>query len=411
MKGISLSNIPSRIAALLAGFGIAGGLFSAGQAEAGFRKVPESYQEVKAQIVQSGPTLLFSDSPEMVCENGILYRDVIQGEGRVFFHHTNEMENTRKLSVLMRPVERIATVTWGCRGIGDPDKLYYISARKGQTRYFTEYKELEKKARKEALKETRKKKAKVNPKKKPLTDYSFYGKVADLPTSTLARGEFFEVLSQERNMSHAGVRLKPKQLLTGLFDFYASQPVEIIVMMSDTAEDIEHFSKTAKQLPMDEHPLRGTYEKSDLTYIIKEPVQMKWYQQKALCMASSDDGTFLRGVDKMTGKETENHGNYGVVYHVQFSAAGEHPVNLGINPWGGEFCGAGLLLYGGKAELTRIPHNDEFFGRGDEIDDIFEIDPDHKKVEAEFVWSPPGASNLPVRVFWSINRLKNSKKY
>ena len=32
-----------------------------------------------------GPKLLFSDSPEMVYETGILYRDTLQGEGRLFF--------------------------------------------------------------------------------------------------------------------------------------------------------------------------------------------------------------------------------------------------------------------------------------------------------------------------------------
>ena len=67
----------------------------------------------------------------MVYENGILYRDIVEGEGRVFFHHVNGTKNTRKLAILMRPAHKLATVTWGCRGIGDPDREYYISARKG----------------------------------------------------------------------------------------------------------------------------------------------------------------------------------------------------------------------------------------------------------------------------------------
>ena len=405
MKGLSLFRLPSRIAAILAAVGLLGGVFSHGRAEAGYRNVSEYYQDVDVQVLQSGPTLLFSDSPEVVRENGILYRDIVEGEGRVFFHHVNGTKKTRKLAVLIRPAHKLTTLTWGCRGVGDPDKGYYISARKGQTKYFADYKELWKKARKNELKEKRDKRKSKGRGSNVLPDYSFYRRIPDLPLTMLAPGEYMEVLSGECNMNRAGIRLKPEQLMTGMFDFYASQPVEVVIMMCNPEDDIEKLSKEASILPMDEHPLRGTYEKADLTYIVKVPIQMKWFLNKALCMASSDDGTFLKGIDKTTGKETENHGNYGVVYHVKFSVAGEYPVKLGINPWGGEFYGAGMLISEGKAEITDIPCINKFFGKGYEINDIFEISPHHKKVDAEFIWSPPGASNLPIRAFWTVNKL------
>ena len=243
MSWLSLFRLSSRIAAMLAGVGVLGGFFSPGSAEAGYRKVPEKYQEVDVQVLQSGPTLLFSDSPEMVCENGILYKDIVEGEGRVFFHHVNGTKNTRKLAVLMRPVNKRATVTWGCRGIGDPDKLYYISARKGQARYFTDYKEFWKKARKNELKEKPDQRKNAGVQNSGLPVYSFYQRVSDLPLTTLAKGEYLEVLSQSRNMKHAGARLKPEQLLTGMFDFHASQPVEIVIMMCSPEEDVERFSQ------------------------------------------------------------------------------------------------------------------------------------------------------------------------
>ena len=410
MSWLSLFRLSSRIAAMLVGVGVLGGFFSPGSAEAGYRKVPEKYQEVDVQVLQSGPTLLFSDSPEMVCENGILYKDIVEGEGRVFFHHVNGTKNTRKLAVLMRPVNKRATVTWGCRGIGDPDKLYYISARKGQARYFTDYKEFWKKARKNELKEKPDQRKNAGVQNSGLPVYSFYQKVSDLPLTTLAKGEYLEVLSQSRNMKHAGARLKPEQLLTGMFDFHASQPVEIVIMMCNPEEDVERFSQEGAVLPMDEHPLRGTYRNADLTYIVKKPVQMKWYQARALCMAGSDDPYFLKGTDSVTGTQTVNHGNYGVVYHLIYSMAGENPIQLGINPWGGEFYGAGLMLSEDKAEIINIPGKKLFFGKGDEVDTVFTHSPNHKRKDAEFLWSPPGASNLPVRAFWTVNRLENSKK-
>ena len=402
--------LPSRIVAVLAGVGVLGGFFSSGSAEAGYRKVPENYQDVDVQVLQSGPTLLFSDSPEMVYENGILYKDIVEGKGRVFFHHVNGMKNTRKLAVLMRPVNKRATITWGCRGIGDPDKMYYVSARKGQARYFNEYKELWKKARKNELKEKRDKRANNGKISSELPDYSFYRKVSDLPLTTLVKGEYVEVLSQERNMKHAGARLRPEQLLTGMFDFCASHPVEIVIMMCNAEDDIEKFSRKAPVLPMDEHPLRGTYQHADLTYVVKKPIQMKWFQSKALCMADSEDRYFLVGTDRMSGRQTQNHGNYGVVYHLIYSVAGEHPIQLGINPWGGEFYGTGMMLSEDNATVVNIPGKNFFFGKGDEVDDVFVHSPNHKRKDAEFIWSPPGASNLPIRAFWTVNRLENSKK-
>ena len=410
MNWLSFVRVPSRIAAVLAGIGVLGGVFSPGSAAAGYRKAPDNYQDVDVKILQSGPTLVFSDSPEIVHENGILYKDIVEGEGRVFFHHVNGTRHTKKLAVLMRPAGQRATVTWGCRGIGDPDKWYYLSARKGQTRYFNDYKNLWKKARRNEQKETGDKGVKFGKGKKGLPDYSFYRVLSDLPLTTLANGEYVEVLSQERNMNQAGAQLKPEQLLTGMFDFHASHPVEIVIMMCDPRENVERFSREAAVLPMDEHPLRGTYQHADLTYVVKKPVRMKPFQAKALCMADSEDRYFLKGTDRLTGKRTEDHGNYGVVYHVRYSVAGEYPIQLGINPWGGEFYGAGMMISDDKAQVITIPGKNVFFGKGDEVDDVFLHSPDRKRKDVEFIWSPPGASNLPIRAFWTVDGLENSKK-
>ena len=73
MNWLSFFKLPSRIAAVLAGVGMLGGVFSPASAEAGYRKAPEKYQDVDVRVLQNGPTLLFSDSPEMVYEDGILY--------------------------------------------------------------------------------------------------------------------------------------------------------------------------------------------------------------------------------------------------------------------------------------------------------------------------------------------------
>lgn len=117
-----LWKIPERIAIALAGIGVLSGTFLPGVAEAVYKKAPEEYRDVPVTVINSGPTLLFSDSPETVYGTGILYKDVISGEGRVFFHHVNGTKERLKLAIMVRPVDKITYVTWGCRGIGEPNK-------------------------------------------------------------------------------------------------------------------------------------------------------------------------------------------------------------------------------------------------------------------------------------------------
>lgn len=53
--------------------------------------IPEDYvtEQAQADFVANGPKLLFSDSPETVYRNGILYRDKVEGDVRLFLHHVN----------------------------------------------------------------------------------------------------------------------------------------------------------------------------------------------------------------------------------------------------------------------------------------------------------------------------------
>ena len=69
-----------------------------------------------------------------------------------------------------------------------------------------------------------------------------------------------------------------------------------------------------------------------------------------------------------------------------------------------------MMIADEKAELLNLPGKSLFFGKGDEVDDVFLHSSNHKRKDAEFIWSPPGASNLPIRVFWTVNRLENSRQ-
>ena len=62
--------------------------------------IPEDYvtEQAQADFVANGPKLLFSDSPETVYHNGILYRDKVEGDVRLFLHHVNGVAGKKKLA-------------------------------------------------------------------------------------------------------------------------------------------------------------------------------------------------------------------------------------------------------------------------------------------------------------------------
>lgn len=314
--------------------------------------VPE-HSEAQAKVKITGPRLLFSDSPETVYATGILYRDTLQGEGRLFFHHVNGTDTPKQLAVLFKNKGlRPATITVTRSGIDGPGLDYQAVGKKSQEYYFGE--------------------------QKPYT-------------KTLTFGQSTELLSG------SGMLLPTDLLLTGTIDFVSDRPVEVTVLMCDPRNDIELFAEQASQLPQDEHPLRGTFKKSDLNYKVRKTVNTDSGKIYALAMAEGGTGEYLRGTDVTTGLPAENYGNYGVVYNVDYKLKGDRPYELWLNPWGGMFAGVGVLEQGGERKLINLPDVDAFGRVGEEGFCIATLAPNSK---GRFTWSPPPASNLPIRLFW-----------
>ena len=74
----------------------------------------------------SGGVLLFSDSPEYVRDYGILYRDVVQGEARIFYYHVNVTARPGKLAVVLENLGQKNTqvvITRG--GMAIPNTNYF----------------------------------------------------------------------------------------------------------------------------------------------------------------------------------------------------------------------------------------------------------------------------------------------
>ncbi len=309
--------------------------------------------EVKYVMATSGPTLLFSDSPEMVYKTGILYRDKVQGRVRLFFHHVNATNSPKKLAIMLKH-DNVRGISYSItkRGVCQPAYDWLKGGKDAEEQYF-------------ALQEQ----------PQPLVKLG-YGRSAEL-------------------LNGKGMLLKPNQLVTGIIDLDISQEAEISVLMCEPQSDLELFNQRTEVEPMDEHPLRGTFAKADWSYKVNEDLKLAKKEAKILCLANS--GCFAKGVDKTTGLPAENYGNYGVVYSVDFEVKNKQKVKFYFAPMGGEFAGYGIFTQNGKSKLVALPQDKTSLGElGEDWLELGKLA--HGKYN--FVWSPAGSSNLPIALVW-----------
>lgn len=320
--------------------------------------IPAEYeaQEVQADFRASGPTLLFSDSPETVYHNGILYRDTVEGDVRLFLHHVNGVDRTKKLAVLLRNKEHLRPVS-------------YAIMRQGGWGLSNNY---------------------LNDGK--LAEKQYFSKQEPQPPQKLGFGSSRELLSG------CGLLLPPDKLYTATIDLHLDKPLELSVLLCEQQSDLELFNENAVVQPMDEHPLRGTFASADWEYTLKEPVNAPKRPLK-LKLASNEGDGFIKGVDATTGLPAENYGNYGVVYKVHFEVTGSRPVSFIFSPIGGAFAGYGVLEEHTKGSSTLLALPQFCTELGSSFEEAVEL----AKLKAgryTFIWSPPGASNLPIELYW-----------
>ena len=313
-------------------------------------------EEAQVQFKASGPTLLFSDSPEMVYHNGILYQDHVQGKVRLFFHHVNAVEGNKKLAVVLKN-EKMRPLKYKIlrQGVAGKTYNYLWDGKESQRKYFAEAK----------------------PK---------------IKTGSLGFDRSEELLTGK------GVILPHNQLYTGTIDLEVDRPALLSVFMCEPNSNLELFYSNASVQPMDEHPLRGTFANSDWEYTLTKPIDGQ--KPVKLKLAGSEEG-YIKGVDSTTGLPAENYGNYGVMYRINFVVESERPVSFIVNPIGGYFAGYGVLEHKGKRRLIPIPDYDLRLGSTSaEAVEIASL----KSGQYTFRWSPPGASNLPIELMWRSSR-------
>ena len=314
----------------------------------------EKLTEWKVINSSLGGNLLLSDSPEMVTAEGILYQDKVTGNIRLFFYHVNATATAKKVDVLLENQSpETAHITINRASLGGPG-----------------------------------------------SDWMEVGKAAI--TSYLAGSQVSQIEVPPGGLMplSPGINkavVSPNMLINGIYDFVTDQPLIVSVMMVPVSEDSSEFYKTAKILPADAVHLRGTFAGANRQIVSVRPYDP---DEGAVAITLGDNKVdpYLAGIDATDGTKVVNYGNYGVVYQIILPSQGKGHTAYYLAPMGGYYAGAiGITKPTVNWSPLATPIGKLHFGKDLAKDFAFLGTYDNGE-PLSFTFSPPGASNLPVKI-------------
>ena len=320
-----------------------------------------------------GGVLLFSDSPENVLEDGILYSDVIKGDARLLFYHLNGTKVDKKIAVVVENLSGKKNTVEISRGVvSEPGSNYLEVGKEVQTEYMQE-----------------------------TFNYSLY-----------LEPDGKDLLIEDVS-NHL---VKPGQLLYGIYDLHTAGAVRVTVLMCPQKENPLEFIIDAKVLPKDEHRLRGTFKKMNRTITLKKTYDPDKDGIGYVMLADNVNDLYKQGIDMTDGSATENYGNYGVIYTINVNIKEGKKARIFLTPLGGYYAGAMRVTYKGETKRILTPEGKIYFGdktpaesekvkkareKGysllSSIAELAELGI-YEGGKVTFEYSPPGASNLPVHL-------------
>ena len=336
-----------------------------------------SFTPLPAELQAQKDTLLLSDSPEYVGPvGGVLSAGSINGKGRIYFYHVNEMAEPHKIAIILENTGNEPNgiaVFRELKSIATPD---YFAAGRDLSR-----KELE----------------------QPLSDKPLYSFVMPPKSRQLVFTD----------LEHSPI--SKDALFTGIVDLQTSAPVFARVMMIPMNLNSIESSYWVNNLPIDHVRLRGTFTGAE-----REMAVTKEYNTTLggayVELGNDREDRFVEGVDELDNKAyVKDAGNYGISYTVKIPTSGEDPFRLYFNPLGGGYSGSFTVKaqrrwqkapsesmtyhIGGDDGLMALGHNTVLDSRY--MGNYYGGD----TLTIEFM--PAGASNLPVRFLLVPEALAN----
>ena len=315
-------------------------------------------------ITTSGGKLLLSDSPEIVYDDGITYQDIVQGDTRLFFHHVNGTNQPKKIVVLLENAsDQPAHVKVSQYGLGGPGYNFLEVGKKVQSDY--------------------------------LMGDDVY--LLEVP----GNGSMSLIPKLDQSI------VEPNMLVNGMYDFTTDAPVNVKVMMMPVNAVVEQFAACAKVLPADvgQYRLRGTFEGKDRLVVPAHTYDTKQHKAVAMTLADNKLDPFATGIDATDGTKTTNFGNYGIVYKIYVPATTNSKMSYYLNPRGGEYAGWLGVKYRHQEEYNiATPSGNTSFGSAGNGNDSAYIGTYEGANSLWLTFSPPGASNLPIKLIISPSK-------
>ncbi|SUP37138.1 hypothetical protein [Veillonella criceti] len=86
-----------------------------------------NFTSLPVVLTEEKDTLIFSDSPEYVNKNGVLAAGTVNGTGRVYFYHVNEMPEPQKIAIIMENTSKqIVDVVIHREVVTKPNREYFV---------------------------------------------------------------------------------------------------------------------------------------------------------------------------------------------------------------------------------------------------------------------------------------------
>ncbi len=340
-------------------------------------------------LVAQTDTLLLSDSPEYVGPvGGTLSAGTINGNGRIYFYHVNEMDQPHKIAIVLEnqtAYPNTVHVMRQLKSVATPD-------------YFAAGRDLSRKDLEQPLNES--------PNARPLYSLSIPPQGRKLIFSDLEQTPVYQ-----------------DALFTGIVDIKTEAPVFARVMMLPMGIDAVDASHWAKNLPIDEIQLRGTYTGSKRNMEVTTPFDTT-LGGAFVEIGNDREDMFINGVDEMQNKAfVRDRGNYGVSYTLKIPTKGNEPFRLYFNPLGGPYSGSFTVkaLHQQGARRGQIDTRTYHIGGADGIS---ALGGDGTILDSRIMGNynagdlltlnfmpAGGASNLPIRFLLIPESLANPQKH
>ena len=338
-------------------------------------------------LVAQTDTLLLSDSPEYVGPvGGTLSAGTINGNGRIYFYHVNEMDQPHKIAIVLEnqtAYPNTVHVMRQLKSVATPD-------------YFAAGRDLSRKDLEQPLNES--------PNARPLYSLSIPPQGRKLIFSDLEQTPVYQ-----------------DALFTGIVDIKTEAPVFARVMMLPMGMDAVDASYWAKNLPIDEIQLRGTYTGSKRNMEVTTPFDSA-LGGAFVEIGNDREDMFINGVDEMQNKAfVRDRGNYGVSYTLKIPTKGNEPFRLYFNPLGGPYSGSFTVkaLHQQGARRGQTDTRTYHIGGADGISALGDGTILDSRLMGNYNagdlltlnFMPAGASNLPIRFLLIPESLANPQKH